>query len=171
MSSSGGGRGAWFGGTRWGLVLLPLALGIAIGAFMFESFGNFGWGGNERGSVMRSEGRRSAAQPDPGATAPQADARPVAPVAGEQHRDGPRGMLGRRGPGFGFWRFGGMGLLLPLAMIAGGAWLLAGPRRPGGGGAPPTPPSGTPPVDPAARVYDVPRMPGAPPSEGETRRL
>lgn len=159
--------------------LLPLIIGLALGALVFggrwSMFGGFGPDnyGRERGP------RRE--QP----AIPQAPAAPQAPATprGEHARGSGFERDHGHGP-FGFgWQRGGFGiggLLLPLALIGAGLWLVSGRNRGSGGSGGAggwhgpeqqadwnTPPGNPAPPQPAPHVDPTP--PG--PTTGPTRML
>lgn len=158
--------------------LLPLIIGLAVGALVFggrwSMFGGFG-----PGSYSRHAGPRVEQQ------APAAPAQPAGPrgesVPGPGFKRG-HGMERDHGHGP---RFGFGGLLLPLALMGAGLWLIAGRNRGSGGStgghgpdqqahwtgaeSSPTPPQPTPYVDPTPPAQPPYTPPG--PTTGPTRML
>ena len=169
MSPQEYGRGLFFGngGGRNGW-LVPLLIGLGIGALLFGLLPGLHWGpGNRRMDRYgrgNSEGmfrEQPAPGTDQGAPVPQRR-------FGFEHGHG-RAPSGHDSwlPGALFFPFGGSRLLLPLLLIGSGAWLLT--RRRGGlrgpACAPPQGPLPAPPAEPERR--SDPEHPVT----GETRRL
>ena len=162
------------GGPRaWGRLLLPLIVGIGLGALLFGGgprFGSFFGGGYSsqpsRQLEQRSTGREQQAQQ------PSAGERSAEQYALERRYDsGPRGGWHHRGFGpFGFGGFGIGRLLLPLLLIGGGLWLLNRRRGPGAPGGPPS--QGQAPNQPVGPAPEQPPYgPGDAPTTGPTTRL
>ncbi|HEX6290906.1 MAG TPA: hypothetical protein VFZ66_17105 [Herpetosiphonaceae bacterium] len=127
------GRGPWFRrGPRGGFWLLPLLIGIGLGALFFGGprgpWLGFDGFGREYGPGYRQQAPQAAPQAGAERAAPQAEQAPAAPDA--------RGH-GREWHGFGerrhfapfFFPFGGLRLIVPLLLIGAGLWLLSGRRR------------------------------------------
>jgi len=179
-------RGGLFG-NRWRLPfwLLPLALGVGIGALAFGILPGI-WpafddraGGRHRHGFYAPRFRQEA-EPGAGAVSP-------APHAKSPARQGqmlPAGTSGERGHDILSWLgvslfapLLGLRWLLPFLLIGAGAWLLG--RRPGGAGGPgtgrsrePEPGrSGIPPTSSAQSAVQEPSGDSDRPATGETRRL
>lgn len=159
--------------------LLPLVLGIGIGALALGLFSGFGWGhDNRRGSFAAAlpGNQQQWSQPAPN-SAQQPVVPQFAPRAGapfqrglDQNRHG--GVTqGRWGW---FFPFGSLRFIGPLLLIGLGAWLLSG-RRFGSGGSSgpsaPQPPHGGPTTTVAAPVEPQPARRDEPPATSETQRL
>ncbi len=169
MSPQEYGRGSFFGnGGRRNGWLVPLLVGLGIGALLFGLLPGLHWGPGDRrpdrygggntGGMFRQQ---PAPSEDQGAAAPQGR-------FGFEHGHS-RALSGHGSwlPGALFFPFGGSQLILPLLLIGSGAWLLT--RRRGGLGGPAyAPPRQSPPAPPAD---PEPRRDPEPPATGETRQL
>ncbi len=189
MSSESYGRGSRFGNSwRRSPWLLPLVLGIGIGALIFQlPFGMWRWGHGGRDTSERhaavqgySRGGEQAAPPggarqgDPGA-----QVAPQAPQGRFKHGHGPAARHGGYGSGprhhsfFPFFPLFDPRLILPLLLISLWAWLLSGGRRgPGNSGGRPGPQQiAAPPAPTATPVEPKADDDREPPSTGQTQRL
>ena len=176
MHSSDYGRGSWFGqGWRRTGWLLPLLLGIGIGALLVGLLPTMRWGFDGH---MGGRHRRGVAAPGfQQQPAPRAER---IPHAHPRHGHGwDRSPFAHATPLWGllFWPFSAMRLIAPLLLIGLGAWLLAGGRRGGGSRGSPTEgashsgQAGTPQAPPVPPADLQPPGPPDAPSTGETRRL
>ncbi len=180
MNPSEYGHAPWFG-KRWQprFWLLPLVLGIGIGALIFGLPSVLPWGREGRAPHRfearaaargaRAYGQTSAAQEGaaqarPGA--PGTQSTPQARPNAGRNTDGEHGSFDRRDRGGPFFGFGGLSLLVPLLLIGTGVWLLTGRHRgPGGWGGPPRPRPSEPGTLPSAPNHSEP------PATSETRWL
>ena len=166
-------RAGWGRRFPW---LLPLVIGLGLGALLVSILPGFGFDrDNQRAERQASVAARAERQQTQ--SVPRQDERQVGP---REHFRGERGdhrgafAGSRRGPGLFWFPFGLGRVLLPLLLIGAGAWLLMGGRRgPGSRGGTPGsqtsrlgPPPSTVPVEEPPSDRD-PELP----STGETRRL
>lgn len=167
------GRQGWYGGANrggprgWGRLLLPLIVGIGLGALLFGGarFGARGASDYRYQSRQSELPQQQAAGEErlAGGERSAASGRPADQYAFERdHGYGPRG--GWRHGGFGFG-----GFLLPLLLIGGGLWLLNRRRGPGAPGGPPAQGGG--PGQPVGPAPETPFGPGDAPASGPTYRL
>jgi|GEM_PF-5035374 len=189
MHPSDYGRGPWLGRGRRNFWLLPLLIGIGIGALLFgpsrgyrSGYGHAYKGWNGPGAYAPQYGQQWAqpAPPAAGQAVPPAAAAPRT-TEGQYFNDrGPAGDrfgYGHRHRGGPFFPFAGLRLLLPLLLIGAGAWLFfRGRQGPGGwsgpsgmGGQPNQP--GTPPPPPAQPTSAPSTATPTPPATGETRHF
>ena len=131
MSPQEYGRGSfyWNGGGRNGW-LVPLLIGLGIGALLFGLLPGLHWGPGDRRPDRYGRGNSEGMfreQPAPGT-----DEGAIVPQGrfGFEHRHGRASLHDSWLPGALFFPFGGSRLLLPVLLIGSGAWLLT--RRRGG---------------------------------------
>lgn len=155
--------------------LIPLLIGAGLGALLIVLMNGFSWRGDHgRGDFAASQRVPQAQQwqQAPQAQQPVAPQQQSVPVAPQAQRGFGRGMDGRGMMGghqrgwFSFLPFGGLRMIVPLLLIAGGAWLLSRPRRGSGGQGPaPAQPATAPPTTPQHGPEQDP------PATSETQRL
>ena len=155
MSPQEDGRGSFFGNGRgrngW---LVPLLVGLGIGALLFGLLPGLHWGpGDRQPDRYGRDNTGGLFQQQP---APRADRGTAAPQGRFEHGHG-RAPSGHDWwlPGALFFPFGASRLILPLLLIGSGAWLLT--RRRGGWGGSAYPPQGSPPAPPAPPADPEPR--------------
>ena len=174
MNSREYGRGPWFGnGGRGNGWLLPLVVGIGIGALLFTLLPGMlrGIGHHERAPFRAgafAPAERDQAALHAGAGDPAPHARMAHGPERERHGFGAWGLGGL------FFPFAGSRLLGALLLIGAGAWLLAGRTRgPGGWNGPSGPQAGQPASTPngAFPAEPRPRDDWEQPSTGGTRYL
>lgn len=174
------GRQGWYGYNRggprgWVRFLLPLIVGIGLGALLFGGGPRWGaYGGADYRSQaqqyeQQAEQRSLESGQATGGERSLESSRSSEQYAFERGYDnGPRG--GWHGRGFGFGGFGIGRLLLPLLLIGGGLWFLNRRRGPGAPGGPPA--QGGQPGQPVGPAPEPPSYgPGDAPTTGPTTRL
>ena len=166
------GRGPNFrGGPRGIFWLLPLLVGIGIGAIFFgglrgpwHDYGDRHGRGFERDFMPDLAAPAAPAAPAASAGPRVENMNPGPVFRGDHHDWHPFGPQGHGGP---FGHFVGFRLLVPLALIGAGLWLLSGRRRGSGPWNGPTGPQSSYTAPPASPQPSA----SQPPATGETRIL
>lgn len=184
MSAGNYGQGPWGGrggGGRW---LLPLVIGVALGALLFGGFfsmvaSRFAFNGyDQRYSAQAPQMQQQMPQMQQQMpNQPQFNQRGYGPQSDQQFQRGygphmmGRGYNDRHFGGGWFHGFGPGKLILPLLLLGAGFWLLRGRQNRGGPGGPGAYSQNVP-VTPANPTPDAPHQtPSDRPTTGDTQQI